>query len=121
MTSKDNQATDFFESISRCTWDITDHCTTSKTKITPVVATTTSDIIPKDTDLFERRGVSLTILRSLATASQRWPDLQRVLLKSGATAIVLEKLSKTKFSIEIRTLDENNVLQREYKSIHKKL
>ena len=98
----------FFEAISRCTWDVLGAGTNNTTPST------------KTTALFERRGISLSMLRTIATASKSYPHLRRVLLNTGESAIVLEQhLSNSTLSVEVRTFNAtNHVLQREYKSIH---
>lgn len=72
---------------------------------------------------FEQRGISLSTLRQFSEASKEWNTLRRVLLRSGETAIILEtttdasSANKKILSVQIRRLDKENVLQREYEKI----
>ena len=101
----------FFATIAQCSWD------SSKT------SQTTPDTEKNDTQatLFEHRGVSLSILRHIARATKQWPRLRRVLLTSGLTAIVLEHNSNGTLAVQLRTFNDQNVLQRSYTSIAKSM
>ena len=109
-TTTTQHAKDVFSAIASCSWD-------NDTKNQTTSSSSSSTNSTTQEDLFERRGLSLSILQKIAAASEAWPKLRRVLLMTGESAIVLESLENDSFLVEARTLDECNVVQRDYRTI----